>query len=658
MLALLLLPVSDWKSDTKRHRVKDVLVMMRDPVHLSLLFNAAMDHSGFNAGVSFKSMLWRQLVSMIEVAQAWQELGAEARGLVWSDPWAWSDFLTSVSGATPTNRAELAYLRHPATFLPIISGPDKAAIRDAYSDEVDVLSGDLDRDLLAITLALQQRVGGPVEYYDTPFVERWRGGSEPAPTHRAWLVRGSSVRGVDLVSSWLDEAFVSLAASQLPALDLPAEPSTLRAAVDEGYGHLSYAKREEKIRDLRAFLISMRPDDLVLTTSGGRVHVGTVTGEAEQVDSEGGLANLRRAVDWADETAAHDFADLPAELASRLRGSGDVADLTEVIGSVEALLPPPPGPGPKPHPEPTPVSLRHLTVDESEALLVSPTWLDDLVDLLNAKRQVILYGPPGTGKTYLAQKVAAAVAGQNYRLVQFHPAYSYEDFFEGYRPVKSEGGQVAFALKPGPFRRIVDDALERPDEPFLLIIDEINRGNLASVFGELYFLLEYRDEAIRLLYAEDDATTFVLPKNVYLIGTMNTADRSIALVDTAMRRRFAFLSLHPDDPHLAGLLPTWLLRHDLPVAVADLWVELNRRIPDAEFKIGPSYLMSPAVGTDQGLELIWRTSILPLLEEFHYGDGTDVGKQYGLAALRAALDPASEPSPVVADLEANEPEHD
>lgn len=129
--------------------------------------------------------------------------------------------------------------------------------------------------------------------------------------------------------------------------------------------------------------------------------------------------------------------------------------------------------------------------------------------------------------------------------MQFHPSYSYEDFFEGYRPVPSEDGKVGFELRPGPFRRIVEAARQDLSMPHILIIDEINRGNLAKIFGELYFLLEYRDQSIGLLYSAGEEDDFTLPGNVFLIGTMNTADRSIALVDTAMRRRFAFMPLHP-----------------------------------------------------------------------------------------------------------------
>jgi 5-methylcytosine-specific restriction protein B len=151
--------------------------------------------------------------------------------------------------------------------------------------------------------------------------------------------------------------------------------------------------------------------------------------------------------------------------------------------------------------------------------------------------------------------------------------------------------------------------------------------------------LEYRDRSIDLMYASgDEGRDFTLPKNVYVIGTMNTADRSIALVDAAMRRRFAFLSLHPDDAHLHGVLREWLRRAELSTVAADLLAALNDRIPDRDFKIGPSYLMRTEAGTDAGLDRIWRTSILPLLEELHYGEtGVVVSRRYGLAALRAAL---------------------
>jgi 5-methylcytosine-specific restriction protein B len=211
---------------------------------------------------------------------------------------------------------------------------------------------------------------------------------------------------------------------------------------------------------------------------------------------------------------------------------------------------------------------------------------------------------------------------------------------------------MVFTLTPGPFRKIVDRASADPQTPYFLIIDEINRANLAKVFGELYFLLEYRDRPIELMYTAGDAgREFRLPKNVYLIGTMNTADRSIALVDSAMRRRFAFLSLHPDDDHLSDVLTRWLDENDLPTLAGAMWRTLNSRIEDADYKVGPSYFMRRSASTEGGLARIWRTSIMPLLEELHYGDDSvDVEARYGFAAvLKAAR--ASEASADVPAVE-------
>ncbi|MEV6341339.1 AAA family ATPase [Nocardia vinacea] len=278
----------------------------------------------------------------------------------------------------------------------------------------------------------------------------------------------------------------------------------------------------------------------------------------------------------------------------------------------------------------------------ADSLHVDLDWLVRCVDLLRDRPQLIFYGPPGTGKTYIARSLARHIAGPdnagNVKIVQFHPAYSYEDFFEGFRPAPQGNGQVGFELKPGPMRQLTDSARKHPDQLFVLIIDEINRGNLAKIFGELYFLLEYRDEAIDLMYSSQGDEPFYLPRNVVVIGTMNTADRSIALVDTAMRRRFAFVALHPQQEPTRSMLRRWLAARNYPSRVADLHAALNAAIGDPDFQIGPSYFMRPAVHSAGGLAQVWETAIVPLLEEFHFGDhAVDITARYGLAALEKAL---------------------
>jgi len=325
------------------------------------------------------------------------------------------------------------------------------------------------------------------------------------------------------------------------------------------------------------------------------------------------------------------FADLPAPLPAKLSSQSDVVDLTEELALLERLLGEDLAPTQSKPPEP--LVLAGADDALAEQLLIDKAWLQEVIDLLGEQRQLILYGPPGTGKTYVAQHIARHLTEPNaVKLVQFHPSYSYEDFFEGYRPVPGEDGKVGFELRPGPFRRIVEAARQDPSAPHILIIDEINRGNLAKIFGELYFLLEYRDQSIGLLYSAGEEDDFTLPGNVFLIGTMNTVDRSIALVDTAMRRHFAFVPLHPAEEPVRGRAKRGY--GDEP---AQLLAELNRRMADYDYGIGPSYLMCSSVTGEGGLERIWRTSIMPLLEELHYGEPLDLDSQYGLAALRKRI---------------------
>lgn len=455
------------------------------------------------------------------------------------------------------------------------------------------------------------------------------------PPRRAWLVRGSSVDGHDLIPSWRKQGFASLRASKLREVEPGISRDELKAIVNDDYSQTSYAAKAAKVDEFHAFLARMQVDDLIATTSQGQLFAGKITGPAEYVKSPDGLSNLRRDVAWASEGV--DYAELPGEVKARLQIQYDVVEMTQQLEVLEKLLVTQQdnvAPAAAVPVLEVQLVLPDASDDLASSLHVEREWLQECVDLLRDRPQLIFYGPPGTGKTYIAQHLAHHLAGDNVRLVQFHPAYSYEDFFEGYRPLEDGG----FKLKPGPLRKVVDAARENPATPYVLIIDEINRGNLAKIFGELYFLLEYRDQNVDLLYATDDDIGFTLPKNVYLIGTMNTADRSIALVDAAMRRRFAFVSLHPSQPPTQEVLRRWLAASERDGAVADLLDELNRLIEDPDFKIGPSYFMRAAVYEPGGLERTWRTAILPLLEEHHYGDGVDVGARYGLSTIRTRVE--------------------
>ncbi|MGW7609576.1 AAA family ATPase [Streptomyces sp. NPDC054766] len=463
---------------------------------------------------------------------------------------------------------------------------------------------------------------------------------------KAWLVRGSNVSGHNLVRQlWLKEGFVSLAAAHLAPLE-ESDPtkSALRRFVEEGYeGAASYNQKRGLVEELHAFLTQMRVGDTVATIGDSRLHIGRITGEAMQTSSPGGLSNLRRTVAWLPRS--HAYEELPEEVQQRLSVQHDVVDLTGVLDSLDGLT------GQTEHSAPAPsdapptaeripqreLSLPDITEALAGDLLVhSRDWLVEMRELLIDERQLVLYGPPGTGKTYLAMKLAEHFGGgpEQVKIVQFHPSYAYEDFFEGFRPVEdAETREVAFRLTAGPLRELADLASREGNRhiPHFLIIDEINRANLAKVFGELYFLLEYRTKSVRLTYSGDD---FALPPNLFVIGTMNTADRSIALVDAAMRRRFAFVELSPRTEPTAGLLARWLKREDKDLEPAVLLNALNARIDDADFAIGPSYLMKPGVYREGGLERTWRTKILPLLEEHHYGEGLDVTARYGLDSLR------------------------
>ena len=255
------------------------------------------------------------------------------------------------------------------------------------------------------------------------------------------------------------------------------------------------------------------------------------------------------------------------------------------------------------------------------SLYLDAAFLQEVDILLKDKRQVIFQGPPGTGKTFVARALARHLAGgsdDRVTLAQFHPSYAYEDFVQGYRPAIMGNGQAGFELRDGPLVRAAQRAESEPAARHFLVIDEINRGNLAKVFGELYFLLEYRDAKIDLQYGGE---RFSLPDNLYIIGTMNTADRSIAMVDLALRRRFHFVEFHPDKPPIRGLLGRYLADKAVGMEwVADVVDRANELLrDDRNAAIGPSHFMKCGLD-DDAVRRTWKYSVLPYIEERLLGD--------------------------------------
>lgn len=301
------------------------------------------------------------------------------------------------------------------------------------------------------------------------------------------------------------------------------------------------------------------------------------------------------------------------------------------------------------------VARTHL--DESE--------LRELRDLLLDRKQLILEGPPGTGKTYLADLLArwvagaplAGEAGDRVEIVQFHQSYGYEDFVQGIRPT-SEGGGISYRVVPGIFLRMCERARRAPEHQHVLVIDEINRGNLSRIFGELLMALEYRERPVRLPYGTgDDGASDVLriPANLLVVGTMNSTDRSLALMDYALRRRFYFHGLSAVRAGAAPVLDRWLAAR--AVAAPDrarllaLFLSLNARVEErlsADFQVGHSYFMRHDIATEVGLDRVWRHAVLPLLAEYFHGarDPEAMLAEFDLRRLHAASAPEPVAEPV------------
>lgn len=272
--------------------------------------------------------------------------------------------------------------------------------------------------------------------------------------------------------------------------------------------------------------------------------------------------------------------------------------------------------------------------DALSELFLEQAQLEHLLTIWDAKKNIILQGAPGVGKSFVAKRLAYLILGQKdssrIETVQFHQSYSYEDFVQGYRP----NGKGGFTLRDGVFHRFCEKARLSPGRKHVFIIDEINRGNLSKILGELMLLVEPDKRgpawATSLTYAQPDEPRFFVPKNVYLLGMMNTADRSLSMVDYALRRRFSFISLEP--MFGSSKFRSLLADNGIPQPMIDLivsrMIELNVAIGEDRANLGPGYRIGHSFFVpiedfeyDSGwYRRVIETEVHPLLEEYWFDD--------------------------------------
>jgi 5-methylcytosine-specific restriction protein B len=497
--------------------------------------------------------------------------------------------------------------------------PDGVGILDGYSPRF-ICAGRF--------IAAARELGVPVTILNTILNRR------DGAFHRYWKV--GTTEGSDGGSRWTemrDGGFVSIGWSeQVPDLSetIGLDKSTAKNRVRDFLLPLYSANAgiaSRKAGEIVNFAQEISELDIVLACEGQTVlGIGKVRGPYEY-DSGLGFPH-KRPVEWLTlDSWPMPESEGPRTTVYELgRSAANLLEIEQRLSRKGTV--------------PATVSTPRAVVPAAEISTLDP-FAARIEAILRRKGQVILYGPPGTGKTYRALAVADELAARHafkksfvdltayerktvidgdglVRVCTFHPGWGYEDFIEGLRPT-TVNGQMVFEPRDGLFKRLCADAGKQSNRNFFLVVDEINRGDLPRIFGELLTTIEY-DKRDRQITLPVTGTFFSVPKNVFIVGTMNTADRSISIMDSALRRRFGFIELMPESNLLAGrkvaglLLGAWL-------DALNTRLRLRLKRDARNLQIGHAYLMPPQPITSVAeFSRVLRDDIIPLLEEYCYDD--------------------------------------
>ncbi len=366
------------------------------------------------------------------------------------------------------------------------------------------------------------------------------------------------------------------------------------------------------------FLTEMKPGDIVFAKKGmhSLIGRGVVTSEYIYDTEDAEYPNIRK-INWThNEEKPH-----PGQAVTKTLT--DITAYTDYVAKLNALYE---GGADDDDVEPEEKEFPEYSVEKYlEEVYMDGDGYDTLVELIRVKKNVILQGAPGVGKTFAAKRLAYSMMGvkdqERVMMVQFHQSYTYEDFIEGFRPSSTSNG---FEIKKGSFYNFCKKAADDLENEYFFIIDEINRGNLSKIFGELFMLIENdkRGNALQLLYSDEK---FFVPANVYIIGMMNTADRSLAMLDYALRRRFAFFEMKPGFDSDGFHEYRMALGNSKFDRLIDCVEKLNTVIEADDSLgegccIGHSYFCNLKTVTDKALSNIVEYEMVPLLKEYWYDE--------------------------------------